>query len=182
MNQGSLSSRHDYPLIADRIKSILCVEDVLRFYGLPTSTHRRIPCPIHRGKDRNFTYKDRHWKCFVCGAGGTIIDLAMALFDLSFVAAVERLNADFRLGLLDARPDPAAVRAWQEQRRREEAETEAYRAELTRITAWHRRLWLAKAAKAPRTPEDLDQLDEEFVEACHMLPHIDHYLNTHHWR
>ena len=106
--------------IAENIKQLISMEDVLQQYGFPTARNGRIPCPLHNGKDNNFSYKGQYFKCFVCGEGGTVIDFVMKLFDLNFRQAVLRLNADFQLGLTDSKPDRAARSAALEARREEQ--------------------------------------------------------------
>jgi len=41
------------------------------------------------------SFKDGYCKCFACGKGGSSIDVAMQLFDLSAAEAANRLCADF---------------------------------------------------------------------------------------
>ena len=89
---------------ADQIRDRLTIPQVLRYYGLPDSRHKRIPCPLHGGKDPNFCYTDRVFHCWVCGAKGDLIGLVMQLFGISFKAAVMKINTDFSLGLSARRP------------------------------------------------------------------------------
>lgn len=89
---------------ADQIRDMLTIPQVLSFYGYPTSRHKRIPCPLHGGKDSNFCYTDRVFHCWVCGGKGDLIGLVMQLFNLTFKVAVMKLNSDFRLGLTARRP------------------------------------------------------------------------------
>ena len=121
---------------AEIIKDRVTIEDAVRYYFPDTTPkYRRIPCPIHRGKDRNLSYTDRVFKCFVCGASGDVISLIRQAFRLSFPDAVRKLNDDFRLGLdLDAPTVESAVaaraaaeraRTERERRRLEIAEAEA---------------------------------------------------------
>jgi len=84
---------------ASEIKDRITMGDVLSTYGLTTKDHGRIPCPLHNGHDANFSFRDRGYKCFVCGAHGSVLDFVMAYFGLPFTEAVKKLNDDFRLGL-----------------------------------------------------------------------------------
>ncbi len=45
------------------------------------------------------SFKDNYFKCFSCGAGGSVIDLTGGLFDLQPFESVQKLNDDFSLGL-----------------------------------------------------------------------------------
>lgn len=83
---------------AEIVKAAITVPQMLEFYGFDTR-HKRMKCPIHNGKDQNFSYKEHIWKCFVCGAGGDVIAFIQAYFGLSFMDAVKKLNYDFKLGL-----------------------------------------------------------------------------------
>lgn len=90
--------------VAEQIRDILTIPEVLRYYGFSESRHKRIPCPLHGGKNANFCYTDQVFHCWVCGAKGDLIGLVMQLFGISFKAAVMKLNTDFSLGLSARRP------------------------------------------------------------------------------
>lgn len=113
--------------IAERIKDAVTMDDVLQMYGFETSSNRRIPCPLHNGHDKNFSYKGKFFKCFVCGESGSVIDFVMKLFSIPFRQAVLRINADFSLGLTDGKPDPAARAAFLERKRQREKKKEELR-------------------------------------------------------
>ena len=91
---------------ASYIKQSVTMRDALARYGqIDTGREQgRIPCPLHNGHDKNFAYKARSFKCFVCGESGSVIDFTMKLLGLSFSDACKRLNADFGLGLDDEPP------------------------------------------------------------------------------
>ncbi|MBU5306073.1 CHC2 zinc finger domain-containing protein [Eubacterium callanderi] len=83
---------------ADLIKASLTMRELLGMYGLAgNSRHNRIPCPIHDGKDRNFSFTDFGFKCFVCGAEGGLVHFVELYRGLSFEAALEEINGHFRL-------------------------------------------------------------------------------------
>jgi DNA primase len=178
-------------MTADIIKSAVTVPMALNMYGYG-SDRTRIPCPIHNGKDANFSIRDDHWHCFVCGEGGDVITLVMKLFNLPFRAACERLNADFRLGIdLHAPVDTALIRAHraaQAEKKRVQAERDE---QIRRLCDEHRRLWQAKQTKAPRVVLDglteaerieamgaaLENADAEWVEALRRLDYIQYQLD-----
>ena len=56
--------------IAERITEQVTVPMVLSRYGYSTSPRKRIPCPLHSGKDPNFCYTDQVFHCWTCGAKG----------------------------------------------------------------------------------------------------------------
>lgn len=84
---------------AEQIRSAVDMPSVLAYYGLSDGTTQRIPCPIHDGKDKNFAVFHNGFRCFVCGAHGSVIDFVMQYFNLPFVDALKKINDDFRLGL-----------------------------------------------------------------------------------
>lgn len=158
-------------LIAEQIKTILTMEDVLHMYGFETPPHGRIPCPIHNGHDRNFSYKEKFFKCFVCGAHGSVIDFVMLLFGISFTQALVRLNADFGLGLTAERPSPAARSKVLEERRK--AAEKAYKAqeECESLALEHRYWHEVKILFEPsREAWEAGVIHPLYVEAVKRLP------------
>jgi len=93
---GDESVMIDYAVL---IKQSVTVPQILAMYGFDTPRVHRIPCPIHHGEKRNFAFWDDRFKCFVCGAHGTVIDLVMQLFNLPFQDALKKIDQDFRLGM-----------------------------------------------------------------------------------
>ena len=84
---------------ASIIKQSVTMPQILALYGFDTPRGHRIPCPIHHGEKRNFQYKDGSFRCYVCGAQGTVIDFVMQLYDLTFHDALKRIDQDCGLGL-----------------------------------------------------------------------------------
>ena len=84
------------------VKRDIRIGDVLTHYGIwhPDRIEYRIPCPIHRGRDANFSVSERDglWNCFsVCGRGGSVIDLVSALDGIEPKEAVRKLAQDFKI-------------------------------------------------------------------------------------
>lgn len=126
----------DWGLIADEVRYKVTIQDALAMY-CPTLTirNRRCPCPIHNGKDLNFSFTDNLFKCFVCGESGDVITLVKDVLGLSTRAdAIRKIGEDFNLWLnlnfhADfSQKDSAKVkelerlRAERERKEREEAE------------------------------------------------------------
>lgn len=85
--------------IAESIHANVTIEDALNEYvpGIQIR-HRRCPCPIHNGKDYNFSFTDTGYKCFVCNASGDVISLVKEVCELSTrVEAMKKICDDFRL-------------------------------------------------------------------------------------
>lgn len=81
------------------IKDKITMPDVLTMYGVPVNKHRRIPCPLHGGKNDNFSFNDSVYLCFTCGEKGDVVTFVEKFFGLSFPEACEKLNKDFGLNL-----------------------------------------------------------------------------------
>lgn len=90
--------------IAEQIKQLVTIRDVLEMYNLPVGRNGRIPCPIHNGKDPNFSYNDKVYQCWSCGAKGDVITLVMEIHGLRFGQTLIKINNDFRLGLSGKKP------------------------------------------------------------------------------
>jgi hypothetical protein len=126
--------------IAEAIHDSVTMDEAVHLYipGVDTRYHR-IPCPIHNGKDRNFSYTDRGYKCFVCGASGDVISFVQTILSLrDRTDAMKRINADFRLGLPLDREITVAENKALEERRKALREKEERRAEWE---AGYHRLW-----------------------------------------
>lgn len=74
----------------------LPIEQVAEALGLGVSRHKAL-CPFHSDRHPSLTFNSRRnsYRCFVCGAHGGPIDLAMRLTDLPFAEAVRYLGQLF---------------------------------------------------------------------------------------
>ena len=79
------------------IREQVTMPKLLAAYGIDpgrqTRGWRRIPCPIHNGSDKNFSFSDEAYKCFVCGAKGGVIHFAEEYRHLSFPDALREIDA-----------------------------------------------------------------------------------------
>ncbi|MEG2898578.1 MAG: CHC2 zinc finger domain-containing protein [Eubacterium sp.] len=83
---------------ADLIKAQITMAEVLQAYGFNWgASHGRIPCPIHGGKHKNFSFNDFGFKCFVCGAHGGQVGFVEQYLEIPFEAALEDINRHFNL-------------------------------------------------------------------------------------
>ena len=166
--------------IAEEIKRRLSMDEVVRRYGLEPNRAGFICCPFHREKTPSlkvYSEPGRGFNCYGCGAGGSVIDFVMKLFNIPFSAAVVRLNADFRLGLCNDRPAPREVEKLKAERLAKENAAEAAEAEYMVNTYEFRRLWQAKLFKAPKSP--VGPFDPEYIEACLKLDWLQYWFDTH---
>ena len=113
-----------------------------------------------------------YFYCFGCGATGDVIDFVARLFGLSSYEAAKKLAYDFGI---DPDKPPAAVAL-----KKPYPLARAFRNDemhYLRVLCDYLHLlegW--KAEYAPKSPED--ELDDRFVEACHMIEYVDHLLDV----
>lgn len=160
---------------ASAIKSMVTPRDLLEHVGVYVGRGGFACCPIHREKTASLkVYSDpkRGWHCFGCGRGGSVIDLAMALWDTDYLGACDRLNDEFRLGLdLRRAMTPEEKRAFRERiaREQEELERRRRRVQESETAYWAAfDAWMENdrvlSSQAPRGPEE--DFTEAFVQAA----------------
>lgn len=156
---------------AAEIKSAVSMRDVLSHFGIDPGRGGRIPCPIHHGKDKNFSFRDKSFKCYVCGAAGTVLDFVMTYCGTDLSGAEQIINDQFGLNLpIGRQPSREEQSELERKARLRRMERERKERELKRLqSAYDRALtrWveldLVASEKAPRGP--LDDPDTEWVEA-----------------
>lgn len=82
----------------DVIENAVTVADVLRLHGIKVKGNR-CKCPIHNGEHYNFSFTDKLYHCFQCGAGGGVIQLEAELSDVSEDQACRLLADAFGLDI-----------------------------------------------------------------------------------
>lgn len=168
--------------IADAIKKQLTSRQVAEHYGFRPNCAGFIPCPFHNEKEPSLKLfrDDRGWWCFGCQRGGSVIDFVMEFFHEPFYAACMRLNMDFGLGLLSETQTCAsnkAIAAAFKKRARKKHDAMAFVKLYLERCDEYRNLLRVKAEGAPHVPEDLDVLNDEYVQACHELPELEWWLD-----
>lgn len=163
---------------ADLIKASLTMREILGMYGLGgNSRYNRIPCPIHDGKDRNFSFTDFGFKCFVCGAEGGLVHFVELYRDLSFEAALEEINGHFLLWTSTPAEDgtpktpsyadrlKAAIAA--DDRK---AGARIDKTQLSRLNALAEEIQRLRRNKEKYAPQNENEVfDDRYVEACTKL-------------
>lgn len=89
-------------MLADEIKARVTTRQLCEHVGLAVDKNGNALCPFHGDSNKSLkVYRDpkRGWTCFGCHRGGTVIDFAMAWYEIDFQQAVVRLDAEFGLGL-----------------------------------------------------------------------------------
>lgn len=89
--------------IAKKITESLRLRDVMEFYGVQFNSRGFAKCPFHTEKTASLSIKNEHYKCFGCGAYGSVIDFVMNYYGLKFMQAVVKLDSDFHLGIISGR-------------------------------------------------------------------------------
>lgn len=166
---------------AEIVKQSVSMEDVLSHYGFHPSRYGRIPCPLHNGRDKNFSYKKKNFKCFVCNKSGTVIDFVMELFGVGFTQAIERINSDFRLGLSMDGPSEADLTALREKQRKEREIKERWETIAKQLAAEHLYWHEVSIHFAPPRPATYGSayIHPLYAKAVKRLPYIEHLIEEH---
>lgn len=85
--------------LAEKIKESVKLRDVMEFYGVKFNSRGFAKCPFHTEKTASLSIKNERYKCFGCGAYGSVIDFVMEYHGLKFMQAVVKIDTDFQLGL-----------------------------------------------------------------------------------
>lgn len=179
---------------ADLIKATLTMQEILGMYGLAEKARQhRIPCPIHDGKDRNFSFTNFGFKCFVCGAEGGLVHFVERYRGLSFEGALEEINSFFHLW--QDRPELKEKEVCQKKAQKDTsfrsrraiaklrhdrriAEREKEKVAKERMTLLDE-LWRLDANKIKYTPKsDGEPFHPLYVEACHHLEYQQYLIES----
>ena len=85
---------------AQVIRESVTMEDAVNRYspGMVCRNSKMV-CPFHNERTPSLRLYRDHFHCFGCGAHGDVLDFVSRVFDVEPAAAIERINADFALGL-----------------------------------------------------------------------------------
>ena len=82
-----------------------------------------ICCPFHKEKTASMRIYEDGFYCFGCGRGGDVINFIAYIYNVTNKNAVEKIDADFNLGLTSAEYDPVAeMKREYERKKRDDAE------------------------------------------------------------
>lgn len=116
-------------LTAEAVRAAVTSQQAALAYGVEINRKGFARCPFHSEKTPSLKFfPDGGFKCFGCGAHGSVIDFTMQLFGLGFRAAAMKLDYDFGLGLSGQKPS-RRQRIETAKRIREAEEKERRRAE-----------------------------------------------------
>ena len=164
--------------VFNEARRLVSAREVAEMNGFHPNRSGFICCPLHHEKTASLKlYPNGTWHCFGCNRGGSSIDLVAALYDLTPLEAVRRLNEDFRLALpLDRPPDRETLRA--AQHRREISDTYRLFDEwrdgmIQRLNSCFYTAHMA--LKSIETPADLDRLTDAQSLAIREQARVEYY-------
>lgn len=167
---------------ADIIKSNLTMLAVAEKYGYEPNRAGFIHCPFHSDKTPSIKlYNEigRGFYCFGCGAGGSVIDFVMRLFDISFQQALARIAFDFGINIDCPKPtgrELDELHRRQAQQALEQAERE--KEYMSKVELHRAAAELVKAVTNPHT----DQEAQTKAWALAQLEQIEFWMQEHPWR
>lgn len=163
-----------------QIKQALTMQEVAERYGFTPNRNGYIQCPFHNEKTASLKIYpgERGWHCFGCGAGGSVIDFVMRLFDITFPQAIVRLSADFNLGLSNDTTTPQERSELIEARRREAEKKAEIAAQYRAVAAEYRYCFeIAKYAPPVLLPDGGVWFHPFYAEAVQRMPQLEWWLN-----
>lgn len=165
---------------ASEIKQRVSMFDVCERYGIEVHRAGFAKCVFHAG-DNTASMKiypqDRGYNCFGCGEHGDCIDFVQKYFNLSFPAALEKLNSDMALGLpINSNPDDERRRyslniaAWKRKQEAEAYQQRLQRAQTAYDLAYNLYAYLdhKRLTNAPTSPDE--PISDEYADAVKRLP------------
>lgn len=162
------------------VRERVSAQDAARHYGAEFDRRGWCRCPFHDDRHASMSFKNGRFRCWSCNVSGDAVDFTARLFGLEPMAAVRKLDADFRLGLpLDKPPDKDTVAAVQ--RRRETMETyrlfEQWRdGMIRRLNQCFREAHFIM--KTLETPADLDRLTDAQTLAIREQARVEYYSDV----
>lgn len=175
---------NEYSHFVHTIKREVSMEDAARLYGLTFNRAGFSNCPFHAEKTPSFRIHNNKGKCFGCGWNGDVISFVGDMFGLDFQNTIRKLNDDFSLSLPLDRKQTLKEKLESERRHREieserkkvEAEKQAYNELYTALWDEYARLDKQRMEQAPQSPED--EINPLYVEAVSKISHIEYLIDT----
>lgn len=145
--------------IFEVVKSAVTPRMAAEHYGMTVARNGMVCCPFHDDRHPSMKLNEDYFYCFGCGTKGDVIEFTSKLFGITALEAAQKLSADFTI-----KTDKPSVLA-KLSRYRTQADSERLCFRVLREYLQILQDW--KVRFSPKTPED--DLDDRFVEACHML-------------
>ena len=151
----------------ETVKSAVTVKQAAEYYGCKVNRGDMICCPFHDDRHPSMKLNRDYFYCFGCGATGDVIDFVARLFGLSSYEAAKKLAYDFGI---DPDKPPAAMALKKPYPLAQDFRNDEIHCQRVLCDYLHL-LERWKVEYAPQSPED--ELDDRFVEACHMIEYMD---------
>lgn len=151
--------------IFEAVKARVSPTMAAEHYGLQVGRNGMVCCPFHPDRHPSMKLYDDHYHCFGCQASGDVIQMVAQLFGLSNAEAAKKLAADFDIA--DGKPSVLGKL----NRYKSQAEQERLcRRVLTDYVQ------LLKGWKVRYAPQQNEDIDPRFVEACQRLEETEYLL------
>lgn len=157
------------------VKGRVDIVDVATRYGIKLDRSLKAKCPIHNEKTPSFKiYKNTQtFKCFGCGASGDVISLVSKLFNVEPKRAVEILDGEFRLNVLNK---PRKITRYEQIiRNKKKYNNEKSKENYWKVLDEWKRLDDNKRKYKPKNTND--ELHELFIEALQKLSYQEYLLD-----
>lgn len=159
----------------EQIKERVDIEQAARFYGVAFARGHMAHCPFHTDNTPSMSFRNGRFKCFSCGEGGDVIDLAAALTGLSLSDAAKRLCADFGLALGKGRMTRQERSKAEKDREKRSAFEQWWRGAHNVLARWRRYLAFCREGFRPRAPGE--ETVGDFYTALRELDTVDYLLD-----
>lgn len=170
--------------VFQEVRERVTAKDAARHFGMEFDRRGWCRCPFHGDTHASMSFRAGRFHCWACGASGDSIDFTGRLLGLESLAAAERINDEFHLGLpLDRQQTPAERReaAQAARRRREVAEAhgafEGWRNNMIRRLNGCYRMG-HQALNKLDGPEDFAKLSEREYIAVQLMPYVEDLSDT----
>lgn len=151
--------------IFEAVKARITPTMAAEHYGLQVGRNGMACCLFHPDRHPSMQLYDDHYHCFGCQASGDVIQMVAQLLELSNLEAAKKLAADF--GIADGKPSVLGKL----NRYKSQAEQERLcRQVLTEYVQ------LLKGWKTKYAPQQNEDIDPRFVEACQRLEETEYLL------
>ena len=182
--------------IFEAVKTTVAPRMAAEHFGLSVSRNGMVCCPFHDDRHPSMKLYEDHYHCFGCQANGDVIAFTSKLFGITPLEAAQKLAADF--GIREDRPSVLAkLKMYTTQAENEKLCFRVLSEYLHILQNWKKR-YAPQAPEELRVPTETQQsgfggkrtssemselspqggsegyeacedVDDRFVEACHML-------------
>lgn len=165
----------------------LVLPEVFKFYGYEIKYNGFCCCPFHAEDTPSCKVNQYQYHCFGCDARGNALSFVKKLFNIDFKTAMQKINADFGLNLLDTELSQEQKLKIQKRKREiyEKNQEQKWLDDIKNdyFEAW-RKYVIFKPDDAPNfnidTPEYLvneyfENIDERFLQAHETIQRLNFY-------